>query len=173
MCKVTAILVLLVFVLSGCDAICAMSGSQHQAHADNSFRPTTSYPLLEIQTLKIPQDKSQPLSLFLRLTCEGKTPLALARGQFGVFVSTRENPYLLTGNLSFSKESPEIVTLSPQQTVVLDCKAPGTKFKGTWWGDLKPGVYTLRISIHSQKTRRFDYHWLGQTSSNDYQLEIK
>ncbi len=135
--------------------------------------PTTSYPLLQIKKVQILQDKSQPLQLILELIDKGKAPLALSQDQFSIHIFTQESPYLLTGNVAFSREVPEIIKLNPQETVALNCKAPGDRFRSACWGDLKPGLYTLRIYINSTKSRKFDYQWLGQTSSDDYQLEIK
>jgi hypothetical protein len=142
--------------------------------AQQKYRPTESWPEINILRVMIPKDKSIPLKVTFTLRCGGKTPLALAREQFQISIYTKNTPYIFDTFALFSPNLPGIFKLEAGEKITLMAQASRNRFDPKQlWSELPSGRYILRINVTGSKTPDFDYQWLGMTYSNEFPLQIK
>lgn len=89
------------------------------AHGQPQYRDTDSYPQLHVKVVSIPANKARPLKITLAVTCVGRAPVALSQDQFSVSISNQNAPYLFYGKATFSAETPRILRLNSNETILL------------------------------------------------------
>jgi hypothetical protein len=174
--------ILLAFLLIGCEhgrqsspAIPTNSPvlTTAPAHA-NGYLRTLSWPRLRIKSVKSPQHPSRPLEVILEFACDGETAVAVAQEQFSIYVFTDDAPYRFVADATFPTGVPRVLIVTPHQSMTLTVYADRNRFDDRErWSDLRPGNYKICVYINSGKDQEFDYHWLGQTHSDERPLLIK
>lgn len=136
--------------------------------------PPESTPTLHIKTVTIPADRTQPLSVTFEMAARGTGAVTVAQQQFSLHISTRSQPYLFVSDLQFTTNAARLFTFEPHVAATLTVTS-STNRHGVpvTWSALKPGRYSARVYINGGKTREFDYQWLGQTYSDDYEITIR
>ena len=133
-----------------------------------------STPRVQVKSVTVPKDRAKPLQVTFELAADGKTPVGLLEGQFGVKI-TRPGSRLAIGpdqlaegciRPEFPKGSFEAdgkILVKPGSPVVRTAKVPDelTISLGEWSG-LEPGKYDVRIFIVGRgfmKGMGYDYMW--------------
>jgi hypothetical protein len=142
--------------------------------AADRYLTTDSDPRLRIQSVEMPERKSEALTITLELGAKGKAPVALSQEQFSIHICTDEQPYRFVCDATFAANVPRVLLVTPEKASLLSVGTSTNRAKRSErWADLPPGKYTIRVYINSGKEREFDYQWLGQTYSDSYTLVIK
>ena len=121
-----------------------------------------SHPLLRIKSATTPVSKPAAVKITLEISAEGKAPVALSQDQFIITASVF--PYVQI-EPTFETNAPRILTISPGKPVTVSLLVSTAT--------LKSGKYQLTVDTGSGKTRQFDYQYLGQAHSQNYEVEIK
>lgn len=138
--------------------------------------PPESTPVLRIKKVTVPDDRTRPLSVTFEMAARGTGAFTVAQQQFSLHISTPRQPYLFVSDLQFSNSAPpRLFAIEPHTAATLTVTS-STNRDGVLphiWSALKPGKYSVRVYINGGKTRDFDYQWLGQTYSDEYELTIR
>jgi hypothetical protein len=144
-------------------ALIALLGSfAVAATAADRFLSPVSYPRLRIKSATTPITRPELMRVRLELSAEGKGPVALSQEQFVITVSPYPYVYVKP---TFETNAPRVFTIGPDKPLTVSCTVPTAAFK--------PGKQRFDVGIGSGKTREFDYQYLGQGHSENYEIEVK
>jgi hypothetical protein len=132
------------------------------ANAADHYLSPGSHPVLRIKSTTTPVVNPKPLRIELQISAEGKGPVALSQDQFIITASV--SPYVQI-EPTFETTAPRIFTISPGKPITASLFLSTTS--------LKPGKYHLTVDTGSGKTRQFDYQYMGQTHSQNYEVEVR
>ena len=139
-----------------------------------NYLKTDSDPRLRIQSVEMPERKSEALKITLELGANGKAPVALSQDQLSIHIYTDDQPSRFVCDAIFAANVPRVLIVTPEKASLLSVSTSTNRAKrGERWADLPPGKYSLRIYINSGKQQEFDYQWLGQAYLDTYNLVIK
>jgi hypothetical protein len=132
-----------------------------------------AWPKLTIKSVVAPKEKTQPLQLTFELASVGKTPVAVAENQFTVVIAKWR--WFFEGKLSLTNTTSKILTVHPDKPLTVSALVFLTEAEAEkkHWIDLAPGKYRAQIYVNSGKTQQFDYQYMGQNFSDQYEFEVK
>jgi len=158
------------FVLDRTDE--AEKGQKNNALPAKAFLRADGSPKLRISSVKEGGGKPRPLEVSLRLSTDGKTPIALSRSQFSILIMTKHDADGFRSGVLFNDVDGDVVKILPNQSLTISLLTTKDRY-GSQAGDLPSGTYTVRVYVNSGKSQEFDYQWLGQTYSDDYTFVMK
>jgi hypothetical protein len=126
------------------------------------FLPSASYPRLRIKSATTPIKRPELMKVTLEMSAEGKGPVALSQGQIGVTVSPYPYVYVKP---TFETNAPLVFIIRPDKPVIVSFTVPTANFR--------PGKQRFDVGFGSGKTQEFDYQFLGQGHSENYEIEVK
>jgi hypothetical protein len=136
------------------------------------FQKTDGPPRLQIKSVEVAEDRSQPLQIEFALAATGKKPVAILQSNFHVQLTGGNIPPYPAFGFYFPEGTPQIVVVSPDKPALFKLNVP---MDSVGW--LSSGNYAVRIRIGSGKGRgpaRFDYEWEGvEHSSEEYKFVVK
>ncbi len=140
----------------------------------NPYLKPDSSPVLRIEAVVTPAQKSDPLKLSVQLETNGTTPIAFSQDQLTVRISTTRKPYLFACDAVFAANEQQVFTIEPEQPLVVSFFTSANRFGNhERWSELPRGQYQLRVDLGGPKDRKFDYQWSGRTYSGDFLLTIQ
>lgn len=142
--------------------------------SDQQFKAATANPKLRIEKLTVPQDRSKPLQIRFTLSANGEGSFAISQQQLSLHISTAEEPYVFISDLVFPKDSAKQFTVASKTPTTISASSASNRFgKRLGWNSLKPGKYKVRVYVNAGKEQKFDYQWLGQAYSDDFELVVE
>jgi hypothetical protein len=139
---------------------------------DRGYQKTDGAPRLQVKSVAVPEDRSQPLEIEFALAATGKKPVAILQSDFRVQLTGGNIPPHTGFGFYFPEGTPQIVIVSPGKPALFKLHVPVETV-----GPLSSGKYAVRIRIGSDKGReppRFDYEWEGvEHSSDEYKFVIE
>ena len=151
------------------------------------YRKTDSTPHMRIKSVKVLRHATKPLEVTFELAARGTTPLALESSprQFSLRLVRQGEPLASAWAIdhsrgmdaSFPEGTARRITVLPGKPITLTLTADltGSRIAIGPWSDLRPGKYVVAVAIGYAKPEGpyFDYHWVGDNLSDEYEFTIK
>ena len=125
----------------------------------------------QIKGVTVPTNLSQPLQVTFEMAATGKTPIAVSQDHFAFVMWRPGNFSEESGDLLFSNTVPNILIAQSMSNITITATIASNDFHQSW-SHSGPGQYGMQIAIGSDKTRHFDYEYMGQRRSDPYLFAV-
>ena len=146
--------------------------SQHTGRAGDFINPESS-PRLTIKSVYRNRSEPDLLSVVVQFSATKEGPVALTQDQVSIHITTADKPHLFVSDATFQKKASTRLLIKPGSPVSFALQVGKNRFgKKRSWSSLPPGEYRLQAYVNAGEQQEFDYHWLGQTYSDAWTLQL-